>query len=307
MVANLTESGSEDQLLSMVTRVGAALRAHVGVGGLTSDQLANVRASQPANLASAKLYAEGLAKLRQFDAAGAKDKFESAINADPNDALSHAALASAWSQLGYDARAAEQAKVAFDRSTGLAREDRLVIEGAYHNAGKAWDKAIDVYRTLYSFFPDRVDYGLSLVDAQVAGGKGKDALTTIAKLREPGRSDPRIDLAEARAAAALGDYRRARETNARAADTASKQGASFERAQALQQQCWANRNLGQLDEARDAGTKAQAIFEENRNARGEARSLTCVGVVLTASAQEARREGAPLGTLRDSALAHLET
>lgn len=280
-VANFSESGPEGDLFAIVNRAGAALRAHVGAGGLTSDQLANVRASQPANLAAARLYAEGLARLREFDADGAREKFEAAINADPKDALSHAALASAWSQLGYDARAAQQAKIAFDLSTGLAREDRLTIEGAYHTAGKEWDKAIDVYRTLYSFFPDRVDYGLSLVDAQVAAGKGQDALATIAKLRESPVVDARIDLAEARAAAALGQYRRAAQANARAAEAALKQGASIERAQALQQQCWANRNLGQLDEARDAGTKAQAIFEENHYARGQARSLTCVGAVLS--------------------------
>ena len=281
IVANLSESGSEDQLFAIVTRAGAALRARVGVGGLTSEQLTNVRATQPANLAAARLYAEGLARLRQFDAAGAQEKFEAAIDADPKDALSHAALASAWSQLGYDARAAAQSKTAFQLSTGLAREDRLVIEGTYYTAGKEWDKAIDVYRTLYNFFPDRVDYGLNLVDSQVAAGKAKDALTTILKLREPRMADPRIDLAEARAAAAVSDYRRAREANARAADAAAKQGASFERAQALQQQCWANRNLGQLDEAQAAGTQAQATFEENHNARGQARSLTCVGVVLS--------------------------
>ncbi len=281
MVANLSESGSEDQLFEIVTRAGAALRAHVGIGGLTPNQLANVRATQPANLAAAKLYAEGLARLRQFDAMGARDKFEAAIEADPKDALSHAALASALSQLGYDARAAQPAKTAFELSKNLGREDRLTIEGAYHTAGKEWDKAIEVYRTLYNFFPDRVDYGLSLVDAQVAAGKGQEALTTIAKLRESGQGDPRIDLAEARAAAALSDYRRARKANARAADAAAKQGSSFGQAQALQQQCWANRNLGQLDEARDAGTKAQAIFAEHHNARGEARSLTCVGAVLS--------------------------
>jgi tetratricopeptide (TPR) repeat protein len=177
-------------------------------------------------------------------------------------------------------RAVEQAKVAFELSKSLAREDRLTIEGAYHVAGKQWVKAIDVYHTLYSFFPDRLDYGLNLVDAQVAGGKSHDALVTIAKLRGPGVGDPRIDLAEARAAASLSDFRRAREANARAVEAASKQGASFERAQALQQQCWANRNLGHADEARDAGTRAQVIFQENHNARGEARSLVCIGAVL---------------------------
>jgi tetratricopeptide (TPR) repeat protein len=279
-VANLSESGPEDQLFQIVNRTGAALRARCGAGELTSNQLANVRASQPANLAAARLYAEGLAKLWQFDAMGAREKFEGAIGADPNDALSHAALASAWTQLGYDARAAQQAKIAFDLSKNLAREDRLTIEGAYHTAGKEWDKAIEVYRTLYGYFPDRLDYGLNLVEAQVAGGKAQDALGTISKLRESSQGDARIDLAEARTAAALSDYRRAREANARALDAASKQGALFARAQALQQQCWADRNLGQLDEALDAGKKSQAIFEENHNTRGQARSLTCLGVVL---------------------------
>jgi tetratricopeptide (TPR) repeat protein len=281
IVANVSESGAEDQLFDIVNRAGAALRLRGGIAGLTSEQVASVRASQPANLAAAKLYAEGLARLRESDAAEAREKFEAAIKADPNDALSHAALASAWSQLGYDARAAQQAKIAFDLSKNLALEDRLTIEGAYHTAGKEWDKAVDVYRTLYGFFPDRLDYGLNLVDAQIAGSKSQDALNTVAKLREPGVSDPRIDLAEARAAAALSDFRRALDANSRAAEQASRLGSSLERAQALQQQCWANRNLGHLDEALDAGTKAQAIFEQSHNARGEARSLTCVGAVLS--------------------------
>jgi len=280
-VASLSESGPEDQLFAIVTRAGAALRARCGIGELTTNQLANVRASQPANLAAAKLYAEGLTRLRQFDAAGAREKFEAAIDADPKDALAHAALASAWSQLGYDARATRQAGIAFELSNNLAREDRLSIEGAYHVADKKWDKAIDVYRTLYNFFPDRVDYGLSLVDAQIAGGRGQDALATIGKMRESRVEDPRIDLAEGRAAASLSDFRRALQSNARAVQDASKNGFSFERAQALQQQCWAYRNLGQLDEARDAGTKAQAVFEENRYVRGQARSLSCVGTVLS--------------------------
>jgi len=279
--ATFSESDSEDHIFALVTRAGAALRAHCGIGELTTTQQANVRASQPANLAAAKLYAEGLTRLRQFDADGAREKFEAAINADPNDALAHAALASAWSQLGYDARATEQAKTAFELSNHLAREDRLAIEGAYHVADKKWDKAIDVFRTLSTFFPDRVDYGLSLVDAQIAGGRGQDALVTIGKMRQPGVDDPRIDLAEGRASASLSDFRHAREANARAVDDASKCGFSFERAQALQQQCWADRNLGNLDEAYDAGTKAQATFAANRDSRGEARSLTCVGAVLS--------------------------
>jgi tetratricopeptide (TPR) repeat protein len=231
----------------------------------------------------ARVYAEGLERLREFDPAGARDKLEAAIAADASNALAHSALASAWSQLGYDAKAAAEAKLAFDLSANLSREDRLAIEGAYHVAGKQWDKAIDVYRTLFGFFPDNLEYGLNLADAQVSGGIAQDALATVVKMHEQvaaGSADPRIDLAEARAASALSDYRRAEAASSRAAEAAARQGSHFERGQAILQRCFALRRLGQFEDAKHEGQQAAEVFADSRYARGQARSLTCIANVL---------------------------
>jgi hypothetical protein len=40
-------------------------------------------------------------------------------------------LAQAWSQLGYDKKAEEEAKKAFDLSANLTREQHLSVEGRY--------------------------------------------------------------------------------------------------------------------------------------------------------------------------------
>jgi eukaryotic-like serine/threonine-protein kinase len=282
-VASFSETGTEEKLVDIVNLMGSSLRARCGIRDLTPAQAASLRASQPIDSEAARLYAQGLERLREFDPEAAREKFEAMVGADPNNALAHSALSSAWSQLGYDHKAAEEAKKAFDLSAKLSREDRLAIEGTYHVVDKQWDKAIEAYRSLFAFFPDSVEYGLDLADAQVSGGKAQDALATVNKMRNelwPRANDPRVDLAEARAAAALSDYRRSQAAASRAAEAAVRQGARFERGQALLQQCWAFRNLGQLDEAKLAGQHAMEIFADSRSSRGRARSITCIANIL---------------------------
>lgn len=288
-IANLSETGSEGQYLEIVSRLGASLRSHCGVRDLTAAQSSNVRAALPSNPEAAQLYAEGLERLREFDTAAAREKFEATVAADPNNALAHSALSSAWAQLGYDSKAAEEAKKAFDLSGSLSREDRLSIEGAYYVADKQWGKAIDSYRNLFDLYPDNLEYGLDLIDAQISGSKAQDALVIIDKIRqgsstkarkENDNDDPRIDLAEARAAAALSDYRRSQAAAGRAADAAVRHGARQEQGQAMLQQCFAFSHLGQFEDAKRAGEQAKEVFADNRYARGQARSLTCVANVL---------------------------
>ena len=77
--------------------------------------------------------------------------------------------------------------------------------------------ALEIYRTLHSFFPDNLDYGLRFAKAQIQASRPADALLTLARLRrlrEPEGKDARIDLAEATAAEQLGDMKRSREAAA---------------------------------------------------------------------------------------------
>jgi tetratricopeptide (TPR) repeat protein/tRNA A-37 threonylcarbamoyl transferase component Bud32 len=257
-IAATAETGTEAKLFELVSQAGAHLRDKLGVGEVSAREAKVVKASLPSSPEAARLYAEGLAKLRLFDALAARGLLEKAVLADPQHALAHSALGAAWSALGYDAKATEEAKKAFDLSTNLPREDRLWVEGRYWETAKEWERAVEIYRTLWMFSPDNLDYGLLLAEAQISASKAKDALATIQGLRTappPARDDPRIDLAEARAADALADFKREQLAAERAATKAGALGAGLLTARARRLQGLAFYNLGELQ-------KALALFDD---------------------------------------------
>ncbi len=293
-VARFSQVGTEAQLFDLVRHLGETVRSECGAGEVTPEQVTSIRASEPLNTEAAKLYAQGLAKLRSFDTMQARDLLTQAVGKDAAYAMAHEALAEAWSQLGYDDKAKGESRRAFELSAGLYRQDALGIEARFREETREWTRAVDIYHSLWTVFPDDPEYGLRLAGAQISAGRGQDALVTIDALRKiaaPMRDDPRIDLAEASSAASLSDYKRAQTATERAILTAGRQGSEGLRAEALLRQCWALRNLGDPGRAKTAGQQAGEILGRVGDLRGQARSLTCVADVLAdqgqlASAQE---------------------
>jgi eukaryotic-like serine/threonine-protein kinase len=282
MVA-ISETGSDLRLLDVVSRAGGRLRAKLGVEAITVEEAAEVAVALPSNHDAARLYSEGLTKLRAFDALTARDLFKKAIATDPTFALSHSALATAWATLGYDQHAKIEAKKAFDLSSGLPRAERLLVEGRYHEMSKEWQKAIEIYHALFTFFPDNLDYGLALAHAQVRGAEGTEAIETVEaleKLPAPLGDDPRIDLAEASAAEFLGDFKRDEASTHRAAEKARALGASLLLAQARADQAWALVNLGRVDEASLAAAESKQLLAVAGDRRGVAMVSNLGGIVL---------------------------
>jgi len=275
-IAAVSEKGVEAQLDDLVMRTGLHLREKLGVGDVSPTEMAEVRASLPSNPEAARLYSEGLRKLRVYDALAARDLLEKAVGADPNHALAHSALAAAWRYLGYDRRATDEAKKAFDLSANLSREDRLFIEGRYREATREYDKAIEIYRTLFSMFPDNLEYGFRLAAAQTGAGKWKDALNTVellGKLPAPARDDARIDYGEAASAEMVGDYRRAQAAVARAVQKGQAQGAWLLVAKVRGVECRVFTNLGQVNQAKASCEEARRIYASAGDQDGVARML----------------------------------
>ena len=115
-LAVISQKGSEGQIDKIVSRAGSVLREKLGVAAISAAEAAAVKAMLPSNPEAVRLYTEGLAKLRVFDALGARDLLEKAVVADPEYSLAHSALAAAWSSLGYDEKAKAEAKRAFELS-----------------------------------------------------------------------------------------------------------------------------------------------------------------------------------------------
>jgi serine/threonine protein kinase/Tfp pilus assembly protein PilF len=287
-IATTSETGTENQFFDLVKRVGESLRSQCGAGRPSAEELAATRASEPVSAEAAKYYAEGLAKLRTFDALTARDLFQQAVQTDPRNAIAYSALGAAWSQLGYDDKAMRESKAAFELAGTLSQKDKLSIEAQYRENTHDWERAVEIYQSLWTFFPDDLEYGLHLAGAQVSAGKGADSLTTVDRLRRlslPSREDVRIDLAEGSAADSISDYRRQQSAAKRALAKARKLGLRLLTAQALLQQCWSSRNLGEFSEAIRSGEEAKAILEAAGDSRAQAQALTCMGSVVADQGQ----------------------
>jgi eukaryotic-like serine/threonine-protein kinase len=259
-VASVAEAGSEINLFDLVSRVGLDLRQRLGIGELAAVEAAGVQASYPATPEVTHLYAEGLAKLHVLDSRAALDPLQKAVAEDPKFPMGHYALAATLAALGSDDKAKAEAKVAFDLSGSLSREDRLLVEARYRELNRQWSIAIDVYRTLAGFYPDNAEYGLRLAAAQTKGGNAKDALQTVAALRRlppPQNEDPRISLTESAAKRRLGDLKGALAASEEAANEADRQGSKFVEAGARLAEGSAYVSLGEKD-------KAMAAWEESR-------------------------------------------
>jgi eukaryotic-like serine/threonine-protein kinase len=282
-ITAISETGTSERLLDLVSRAGERLREKLGVPAVTRQEAAEVAIALPLKPETARLYSEGRAKLRAFDALAARGLLQKAVSVEPNYALAHAALATAWSQMGYDENAKAEAKKAFDLSGSLSRADRLLTEALYREMSLDWERAIEINRALFEFFPDNLDYGLALVDAQMSANRWKDGLDTIAALRElpsPLRDDPRIDLKEGYAARSLGDGKRADLAIARAAEKARAAGASLLLAQARMDEAWTYENLGRFSEVEEAVREAKQLYTAANDPRGVAEATTIGAITL---------------------------
>jgi eukaryotic-like serine/threonine-protein kinase len=293
-LASVAETGSEINLFDLVSRVGADLRNRLGVGEVAAVDAEAVQASYPATPEAARLYAKGVSELRVMDSRAALPLLQQAIVVDPKFPLAHFALARAWQALGYDAKAEDEARIAFELSGNLSREDRLVVEGQYRGMAQDWKVAVQVYGTLVRYFPDNAEYGLRLASSQSRSGRAKDALVTLAVLKAlppPQNNDPRIFLEEAIAKSRSGDAQGMLESAVKAANQAAVTGSIFVEASARLQEGDAQHALGDQVKALAAWEESRRLWA-NANYPGEvAKTMINIGTLqqLNGSVEEAKK------------------
>lgn len=287
-VASVPQTGTEAELFELVSAAGTRLRESLGWAEPSPEEVREVQALRPSSTQATRLYAEGLTALRRFDFRAALEPLEKAAEADPGSAVIRSAISQAWGGLGYDVRAAEEAEKAVALAASLPQEERLAIEARYRETNKEWDKASEIYQSLWTFYPDNLEYGLRLANAQSIGAFTQKALQTIQELRKlppPAGLDPRIDLAEAANAKRLSDFK----TTQRAAEAALAKGEGLGQgqviAQALAFQGDALMMTGKIAEARVAFERAREISAKADDRTQAALMLTRMGVTLHQQSQ----------------------
>jgi tetratricopeptide (TPR) repeat protein len=284
-MAAWSHTGSEAELLELITESGLAARDRLGldtsfaaVGKAATERA--LASGLPSSAEARRLYAEALDALRGFDAGRARERFEQTIRLDPDFAMAHVGLAMSWSVLGYDARAVEEASRAAGLARGLRNEQKLWIEGLQSEYTRDWPKAIAAYRRLVDEYSDEPDYVIRLVEAQTSGGVPKDALASLAAARKslPGSADdPRLLLAEASAADALGDATGQEKAARLAIARAEQRGERLLVARASISLGRALQLLGNLEGALAANQSSLDLYEAAGDRRGVARARIQLG------------------------------
>lgn len=293
-VASLPESGTEDNLFDLVSLFGREMRRELGWADPSPDQVRAAQKLQPESPEAERPYAQGLEKLRVYDAQGARDLLQQAVKAEPNSAVIHSALSRAWTGLGYDAQGLEEARQAVRLAASLPNEQRLAIEARFHEASREWGKASEIYRSLLTFYPDNLDYGLQLANSYSISGRSAEALATVTALRRqlpsPLRDDPRIDLQEAQIARRMADP----VAELRAAKAAADKGKKLLQGQivgeALLLQGDALFTVGRLAESLGMFREARGLFATAGNQAALARTLNRMAAVLLFTSEFAGAE-----------------
>jgi eukaryotic-like serine/threonine-protein kinase len=289
-----SEQGNLGELFELSSATGSRVLAAL-VSPATPTLSPTLTASLPTDSEALQEYMEGLKSLRAEDLAAAEQHLEKSIAHDFSCAMTHLLLADVFGLRGFQEKQRSEAKLADSLSTGLSREQHLMVEGRYASTIGDWEKAVKDYQALFTFYPDDIEYGLSLANALTSAGKPLEAKATVEKLREvpgPTRDDPRIDLEAASAEQSMSDARAAAADAQRAVEKAQMIGARLLYAHALAVKAGnmaaidMQESIRETEEVRrvcdrlnDAGCVANAlrrlgIFAVNTNPAGAQRYLT---------------------------------
>jgi tetratricopeptide (TPR) repeat protein/tRNA A-37 threonylcarbamoyl transferase component Bud32 len=293
-LAEVSERGAAGDLFQLMASAGAELRARLGGPALDVASEAQARRAMPAGTEAMRAYSEGLARLRVLDALGARERLLRAAALEPGFPLTHAALAEVWQRLGHRKDEQAEARRAFESASRLLRVDQLQVEARYRQSVSEWPRALEIWRSLVDFYPESIEYALSLAETQVLAEDAKGALTTLESLRGGGRvtpEDPRVDLLEARARQQLGEFRTSADRAASAARKAHTLGAHELAGEALLRESYGAMTTGDRARGARAAEEAWRVFSEVGDARGANKALVRRGNCAWAAGNlpEARR------------------
>ena len=196
--------------------------------------------------------------------------------------------------MGYESQAREEAAFAVKLSAGLPREETLSMQAELALLSNDWPRAIEVLKSLVLFYPDDIDYGLKLAQAQSNGSDSAAALLTLSNIRRAGlsRADTaRIDLLLAQKQLNVSEFREAIAAADRAIDAGTALDLRPVRARGLWIKASCLERLGKDKESSEASSESQAIYRQAGDKQGLAIAIMMAGDVLYDKGQtsEARK------------------
>ncbi len=264
-VGTVTLSGPANDLHALVREAGARVRRGLARPAVSMEDGAALRSILPDTPDASLAYVDGLAARRVFRHRDAVAHFEKAIALAPTFAPAYSALAQAHLSLGHQQAAREAAERAVRLASSLPRGEELLVQALAAETRHDWPGAIESYRALAQFYPDRIDYVTSLARALVGAGKAAEAITLLDTTKKRPQSDwdlVSLDLLAAFAHARRSDDAASLAAAERAEQLAAKIGARVAMADAILAQAHRHHRAGRLDDAEAHFGTARAVYAD---------------------------------------------
>jgi tRNA A-37 threonylcarbamoyl transferase component Bud32/tetratricopeptide (TPR) repeat protein len=264
-------SAAANQVNALVREAGARVRRSLGRPALSAEDEIAVHSTLPEDPEASLVFVDGLSALRTFRYHDAAERFEETVRRAPRFAAGFAALAQARLKLGEQTRAREAADHAVELAGALPRREELMVLAVAAEARHDWGGAVERYRALAQFYPDRVDFVTALSRALVGSGKAPDATALLLEAEQRPQSDwdrMSLALAESYAYARQSLDDPSMDAARRAEELASRLGARVALAHALAEQANARHRAGAFDAAQALAERARAVYVEVEDEEG---------------------------------------
>jgi serine/threonine protein kinase/Tfp pilus assembly protein PilF len=183
------EAASEKDIPGTVDRLAELIRNNLAV---SSDVLKELKASsfQPTSQSVAALrdYNQALQLLREGKNLEAVKALQDAVKEDSQFALAYSRLASADSDLGYDADAERYSRKALEFTQQLPAAEKYLVEAIHARVMKDNKKAVEAYENLAKTLPDNTDVEYALGNLYVDTGDYDKARQQFGRILQ---SDPK--------------------------------------------------------------------------------------------------------------------
>jgi eukaryotic-like serine/threonine-protein kinase len=183
------EAASEKDIPGTVDRLAELIRNNLAV---SSDVLKELKASsfQPTSQSVPALrdYNQALQLLRDGKNLEAVKALQDAVKEDPQFALAYSRLASADSDLGYDADAERYSRKALEFTQQLPVAEKYLVEAIHARIMKDNKKAVEAYENLAKTLPDNTDVEYALGNLYVDTGDYEKARQQFGRILQ---SDPK--------------------------------------------------------------------------------------------------------------------
>ena len=264
-IGTLTLSAPAGDINAFVREASARVRRKLARPALSIEDETALRSILPENPEASLAYVEGLAARRAFRYREATKHFERVNQLAPNFAPAFSSLAHARLMLGQQKTAREAADQAVKLAPALPRGDELLVYALAAETRNDWPAAVENYRALAQFYPDRADYVTSLARALTSSGKAKEAIVLLDQAKARPQSDwdlVRIHLQESFAHSKSSNDAASLATAKEAERIAVAIGARVPMADAILSQAHKHHRAGQLDDATALFDRARAIYAD---------------------------------------------